>query len=107
MRPTIDTDFNADSLQALGAGVAVVAVAGGVGDHLRDGETARICRPESAEALADAIEGLLTDRAEAHRLAATGLKYVRANHAMSAMAERTAAVYRNLALPRTTFSLNT
>ena len=107
VRPTIDTDFNADSLQALGAGVAVVAVAGGVGDHLRDGETARICRPESAEALADAIEGLLTNRAEARRLAATGLEYVRANHAMSAMAERTAAVYRNLALPRTTFSLNT
>jgi glycosyltransferase involved in cell wall biosynthesis len=107
VRPAIDKKFHADSLQALGSGMAVVAVPGGVGDHLRNGETARICRAGSAEALAESIEELLTNRTEARELAASGLEYVRQNHGMSAMAEGTAATYRELAVPRTNFSLRT
>ena len=105
VRPSTDTAFNADGLQALGAGMAVVAMSSSVCDHLHDGETAIACDKTTVEALAEAIERLLADPALARRMATNGLDYVRAHHAVSGMAERTANTYRQLALDRATFPI--
>lgn len=105
VRPSRDTAFDDDVLHAMGAGVAVVACASPVTDYLRHGDTGWVCEKPEAEALAAGIETLLDDRAEAQRLAAAGMKHVRTHHAVSAMAEHTAGIYRALALARATFSL--
>jgi len=105
VRPSADTAFAVDVLQAMGAGMAVVTFPNRLFDYLRDGETAVFCGKHSAESIAEAIEGLLVDRTEARQLAARAQDEVRAHHAVSAMAEGTAAVYRQLALARATFSI--
>ena len=104
-RPSADTAITADSLRAMGAGMAVVTLPSSVCDHLLGGETAVLCEKPSAEALANAIEQLITDRAGAQRIAATGMEYVRTHHPVSGMAERTANAYRTLALARATFPI--
>lgn len=105
VRPSMDTGFTVDGLQALGVGMAVATIASPVCSHFRHEETALICEKASAHALADALERLLTDHAYAQRLAENGLNYVRAHHTMSVMAERTASAYREHALNRATFSI--
>jgi len=105
VRPSADTAFVADVLDAMGAGMAVVTLAGTVFDYLRDGETAVLCDKPSAESLAGALERLIATRAEAQRLAASAAEYVRLNHSVSSMAEGTADAYRKLALQRATFPI--
>ncbi len=105
VHPSEDTALSADGLQAIGTGMTVVTVPNTVCDYYRHDETALVTAQATAEALADAIELLLSDRATAQRLAASGIEYVRKHHAWSGMAERTAAAYRKLALNRTTFSI--
>lgn len=104
--------LSADTLQAMGAGVAVVACPGAaqplkpavraVCDHLRAGDTAAICERPTATALADTIEGLLRDREKARAMAKRGMTYVRTHHSVSEEAERIGTAYRELALSRTT-----
>jgi glycosyltransferase involved in cell wall biosynthesis len=89
----------------MGAGMAVVAVADPICDHLLDGETALICESPTARGISTALARLLTDHDFARRLAEGGLAHVRTNHAMSKMAQEVAAVYRKLAIKRTTFPI--
>ena len=103
--PTEAPRLSADTLQAMGAGVAVVAYPNTICDHLRDGETAVVCRRPAPDALADAIEGLVKDRTEAQAMAKRGMEHVRSHHAVSEEAERSVGVYRDLALARTTLRL--
>jgi glycosyltransferase involved in cell wall biosynthesis len=105
VRPSVDTAFSVDVLQAMGAGMAVVTYPNTLLDYLRDGETAVFGRNHNAQSLADALERLMADRTEARRIATNGRDHVKAHHAMSTMAEETAAVYRDLALARATFSI--
>ncbi len=105
VQPRTDTAFTENSLQAMGAGMAVVTCPTPVFDFFRHGETAVVCDKPKAQSLAAAIEQLLTDRAFAQRIATAAMKYVREHHAMSRMAEGTANAYRKLALARATFSL--
>ena len=105
VRPADRGAFYADGLLAMGAGLAVVTVPDSTGDYFRAGETALVSEDSSAESLAEGIEELLLDRLLGQRLASSALDYVRANHAMSTMAERTAALYRQLALARSTFTI--
>ncbi|MGB2987565.1 MAG: glycosyltransferase family 4 protein [Phycisphaerae bacterium] len=105
VRPSADTAFTTDGLQAMGAGMAVVTFPNTVCDYLHHGETAVICEKPTAESLANTLEQLLTDRAGAQRIATTAIEYVRTHHAVSGMAERTANAYRKLALARATFSI--
>lgn len=105
VRPADNGTFLVNPLQAMGVGMAVVAHPCGVSDYLRDGETALLDSGSTAEATADLIDTLLTDRAFAKRLATTGRDFVRTYHPMSGMADRTAAVYRKLDLAHATFPL--
>jgi glycosyltransferase involved in cell wall biosynthesis len=94
-----------DALQAMGAGLAVVAVPDPAADFFHPGQTALVCEGGAVSNLADGIDDLLADRPLAQRLAAHAIGYVRAEHSMSAMADRVAAVYRRLLLARSTFAL--
>ncbi len=105
IRPSADTAFVVHPLQAMGAGMVVVTFPSAVCDHLRDGETAVLCQQPTPECLADTIERLLGNRDAARKIASAALAYTRANHAMSGMAERTAALYRQFALARATFPI--
>jgi glycosyltransferase involved in cell wall biosynthesis len=105
VRPSVDTAFSDDGLLAMGAGMAVVTLPSSVCDYYRGNETAVVCDKPTAESLAGVIEGLLNDRAEARRIAAAGMEYVRAHHAVSSMAQHTADAYRKLALARATFPI--
>jgi len=105
VRPSMDTAIVADVLHAMGAGMAVVSVVSEICDHLRHGETAILCEKPTAELLAGALERLIVDRAEAQRLAASAMDYVRTHHPVSGMAAQTADAYRKLALARATFPI--
>lgn len=105
VRPSRDTAFHVDSLQAMGMGLATVAYPSSISDHLHHDETACVCDPATPEALADALARLIGDRAYTQRLATSAREYVRQLHTISQMAERTAEVYRELALAHGTIPL--
>jgi hypothetical protein len=105
VRPSTGDAFTVGALQAMAAGVVVITCENTACDHYRDGETAVICKEQKAEAIAAAIEKVMTDRAFGRRIAEGGLEYVRQFHSVSGMAEKTAAVYRQLALRHATIPL--
>ena len=105
VRPSADTAFTADTLQAMAVGSVVVTFPSSVCDFLRNGETALLCAEPTADSLAGTIEKLVTDPGYARQIAGAGMEYVRTHHTMSGMAERTAGVYRQLALARATFPI--
>jgi glycosyltransferase involved in cell wall biosynthesis len=105
VQPAAERAISARSLQALGYGMAVVAVAGGISDMFANDQTAVVCETGSVQDLAAGIERLLADHELARRLAANAIAHMRANHTMSAMAERTAEVYRSLSERTETFAL--
>ena len=105
VRPSSDTAFYAEVLQAMGTGLAIVTFSSTVCDYVRPGETAVVCEKPGTESLAAAIGQLLADRGGARRMATTAAEFVRTYHAVSGMAERTADAYRQLALARATFPI--
>ena len=105
VRPSADSEFTADGLLAMGMGLVVVTDPSMLCDHIRPTETAMVCAYPTAESLAATIDGVLNHRQEAIGLATAAMEYVREHHAVSTMAERTAAAYRQLALTRTTFAI--
>jgi glycosyltransferase involved in cell wall biosynthesis len=105
VRPSSDSEFTADGLLAMGAGLVVVTDPSKLCDHVRPGETAMVCAHPTTESLAATIDGVLNHRQEAIGLASEAMEYVREHHAVSTMAERTAATYRQLALTRSTFAI--
>jgi len=105
VRTSPDEAFTGDPLQAMASGMAVVASPADVSDYVQDGENGIVCKSSSAEAIAEAVATLLHDRPSARQMAAAGVEYVRAHHAVSRMAEGIAGLYRRLALRRTTFPI--
>jgi len=84
-------------LQALAAGVAVVAVPSPINDCLRPDETAFcLSTKPTVSALADLLGQLLADPERTRTVTRTGTAYVREHHTASRMAEQTAGVYRHL-----------
>lgn len=74
-------------VEALAAGVPVVAFdRGGIGDWLKPDETG-VFAPPTAEGLARALEGLAADPARLARLSRTGVAFVRAHYSTAAFVE--------------------
>lgn len=105
VQPGVEQAISARSLQALGLGMAVIGVRGGAHDAYLDEQTALLVEPGDVGALANAIARLLDDHYLAQRLAAGAIAHIKAHHTMSAMAEKTGALYREMALQRATFPL--
>ena len=79
--------FCLSGVEALAAGVPVVAFdRGGIGDWLKPDETG-VFAPPTAEGLARALEGLAADPARLARLSRTGVAFVRAHYSTAAFVE--------------------
>ncbi len=75
--PSIREGMGLVLAEALLCGAPVIAAdSGGVTDIVRDGETGLLFPERDAKALADAIQRMMSDRALAERLAATGRAFV-------------------------------
>ena len=74
-------------VEALAAGVPVVAFdRGGIGDWLKPDETG-VFAPPTADGLARTLEGLSADPARLVRLSRTGAAFIRAHYSTSAFVE--------------------
>jgi len=84
-------------LEALGAGVPVVATAvGGIPEIVADGESALLVPPRDAGRLADALATVLTTPKLAHHLAARGGEIAARRHSPEARVRAICEVYRSL-----------
>ena len=107
--PRRESSVCLESLEAMAAGLAVVAADGGVADWLLDETTALLYAPSAAvpaagheEQLVLQIRRLIEDRPAARRLAGNARQHVREHHAISRMTSATIQLYRELALARKT-----
>ena len=83
-------------LEAMLAGLPIVATSvSAVPEVVRDGETGVLVGGGDAEALARALDRLLSDRERAVALGAAGRARARADFSVPRMVERTLAVYRD------------
>ncbi|UQX89916.1 glycosyltransferase family 4 protein [Jatrophihabitans telluris] len=79
--------------QAAGAPVAVAAV-GGLAELVQDGVSGRVFRPESPDAIAEAVSRLLGEAAVSARMAGRAREAARADYSWSEVAARTETLYR-------------
>jgi glycosyltransferase involved in cell wall biosynthesis len=82
-------------LEGMALGLPVVASrAGGNGDLIRSGETGLLVPPLDPRAWAAALDRMLGDPAFATRTGSAGREFVRREHCLDRVIERTEAVYR-------------
>lgn len=105
VEPSIEGSILFDSLEAMAAGVAVVAFPPVASDHLLPDETAVISRSATPEALADALERAIFEPGLRGKIARAGLEYVRANHTVTGMAQAVAEAYSAATQSHVTFSI--
>lgn len=105
--PHWDGRWCEEVIEAMAAGLAIVAPENGPIESLRHGHSALLF-PESDEfRLADYLERMTHDRATARRLAAEAQNACRAEHQVSRMVQQHLAVYRSLASRGKTLKLDT
>lgn len=81
-------------IEAMAAGVPVVGTAiGAVPDLIRDGIEGRVVEPGNVEAMAEALEQLITDPALRIRMGAAGRERAQAAHDLPQLARRLADLY--------------
>lgn len=84
-------------LQGAAVGRPVLAGrSGGAPEAVKDGVTGLVVDPESPAAIADALAGLLTDRALAQRMGAAGAQWVHTEWSWDAMTSRLQRLLREL-----------
>ncbi len=85
-------------LDAMACRLPVVATrTGGIPELVKDGETGLLVPPRNPKAMAQAIETLYHDKRLAARLAKAGHEFVHKKFSAEATAERTLAVYKEIA----------
>jgi glycosyltransferase involved in cell wall biosynthesis len=95
---SVEESFPLAILEAMAAGLAVVATAvGGVPEGVRHGETGLLVPPAQSDALADAVIRLLTDPAMARRFGQSGRRRVLAEFGLEAQAARIEAALASVA----------
>jgi glycosyltransferase involved in cell wall biosynthesis len=84
-------------LEAMAAGKPVIATQiGGTSEVVTDGETGLLVKPRDSNALAAAIQRLLTDQDLANRLARSALDRVRHEFSSDVMVRRVSRIYQDL-----------
>ncbi len=104
--PHWDGRWSEEVIEAMAAGLAIVAPENGPIESLRHGHSALLF-PESDEfRLAEYLERMTQDRATARRLGAEAQNACRAEHQVSQMVQQHLAVYRSLAARGKTLKLD-
>lgn len=84
-------------LEAMAAGKPVVATnVGGCAEAVVNGETGIVVSPEDPEALAEALEHMLTHPDEARRMGEAGRRRVEEHFSIESMVTKHIAVYESL-----------
>ena len=94
--PSLFEGFPLSVLEAMAAGVPVVATAIGGTDELVSSDTGTLVAPADPRALADGIRAVLADREGAARRAAMARQHVLATHSASTMVASMSALYESL-----------
>jgi len=94
--PSLYEGFPLSVLEAMAAGVPVVATAIGGTDELVSSDTGIAVAPADPRALADGIRALLADRGGTARRAATARERVLTSHSASTMVASMSALYESL-----------
>lgn len=96
-RPSRSEGFGLAFVEAMAAGVPVVATAvGGIPDFIRDGENGLLCRPNDPSHVADAIGRLLRDDALRKRLVANARSLVQERYDWSVIAREMDQVFTSV-----------
>jgi glycosyltransferase involved in cell wall biosynthesis len=99
--PTYNDAFPMVVLEAMGAGLAVVATPeGAIPDMVRDGETGILVPHHDPEKLADALQRLLEDRALCRRMGRRGQEVVRSEYSHEAYHRRMKEIWDCVACRR-------
>jgi starch synthase len=95
--PSVYEPFGLVNLEAMACGTAVVSTrVGGIPEIVLEEETGLLVPPSDAQAMAAAVNRLLTDPAMADYLGQAGRARVEAKFTWSAVADRTADLYASL-----------
>jgi len=95
--PSIQEGFGLSALEAMGAGLPVVASrVGALPSFVIEDRTGLLVDPADPKALAAALEGLASDPGHRARLGASAAEYVRAHYPIEAMMRKTLEVYEEL-----------
>ncbi|MBN2137757.1 MAG: glycosyltransferase family 4 protein [Sedimentisphaerales bacterium] len=90
--------FNPFLLEAMSAGLAVAACAGGVDDLIVENETAVVFDPDDELSIMAALKRLLGKREFARTIARQAQQHIRENHSVSGMIAATVKTYRDACL---------
>ena len=94
VQPSRDEPFGMALVEAMAFGLPVIATAvAGPTDIIEDGRTGVLVAPGDADALAAAIERVLSDRDLAARLAHAGQRHVLETYTVERLIDRTAAAF--------------
>lgn len=106
VRPAIEGSPSVRTLQAMGAGMAVVTIQGGAADAYLHEVTGLVCPDARPTTLAAAIERLLIDHSFARTLATQAVQHIKQHHSVSAMCEALVQIYYDLSLLDKTLSVS-
>lgn len=97
VHPALIEGLGVALLQAASAGVPIVAShTGGIPEAVRDGVNGLLVPPGQPEALVDALDRLLQDRALARRLGDAGRELMQREFSVAGMVEGNLALYQTL-----------
>ena len=102
VQPTRATAMSDLPLAVMGAGLAVVATTDSVLDFLIHDQTALLYPENDENALAEHLQRLIDDPADARRLADGAHDHIKRHHAVSGMVRATCRLYDKLTLPNRT-----
>ncbi len=95
--PSVDEPFGRVLVEAMGVGKPVIGTnSGGVPEIIVDGETGLLVPPKDAEALAEAIEQMLSDPLQAQQMGEAGLNRARDLFDADRVADQVQDVYREV-----------
>ena len=98
VHPSLEEGYSNAVLEAMAAGVPIVATAvGGTVEAIADGETGLLVPASDAQALERAIVRMLEDRASAGRMASRAAEVARSRYDIDRVADRYEAIYARLA----------